>query len=356
MITTRGDYRYVTIPYSILVDGDILPQRDMLSPALAVGLRSPLCLRGVDCAFLNESQLERYTVAANPSAAPSYTIPEYLLGAAMGKTVPRCATAGPDDWDSDWGPANGLWSYLGRFLTQLPEAGVYQGMSIGAFDLGRAFNSRVDADDLAARSLQFFGGTPLRGDEVRKIYRDYTKLRTLEVGNRKGDFSGWTWNYSANGYGMESVPSGAVIYRKTARNLKGGNYEWMSGDETWQVRTADPEVPLNAPAQTELAEAAALVVAAQIKTVLSGDRSGTWTDTAVMRGRLGSRGAGLANLGSLTQAAADLRTAHNASVPGWSSLAEGATRMVTQTLEYLRAAATLGSHTDISGIGWNWQP
>ena len=174
MITTKGEYEFVTFKDDIIINGEIMPLREE---------ERKNDLRGEDPAFLLEAQGERYAALWGVSLAKKEMTKE-IQGERLKDIVRRFMNDANLDSVDKWD------SYFIR--EQIPDGDIY-GLSTKdvAKELGLMFNTL----DFQAKAWNFESGGVLRRSHMEALFADADRLRIPfvkreggKLGSIKGEF------------------------------------------------------------------------------------------------------------------------------------------------------------------------
>ncbi len=341
MISSREEYLYVAVPGEIRVDGGIMPARD------AAGDGSWRALRGEDPAFLLEGLAERRAalgLAVSPAAMDRALRASRLAGVADGLRALAARRAAP------------------RFVRP-PEAAPVHGAEAYGFDDFYP-DARISAADLASSAGDFAAGSPLRADPVRALFRDMQLLRSFLSGGAAAiDCTAWDLVRSAydesTDYGRPESPA-VYKYCMEMEREADGEPMWKSQSLEWRLSAGSFSAALDG------ASASGLVASCRAFGAFSAAHSRYRRATSAGKVEEASFSAVplpcAVSGGVASVAAADVLAAAAAVVAhhGWEKVPWNQQEYGSQTIAvYLReiyAVWTLGPHTDISPLGWTWEP
>lgn len=342
MIKSRDKYDFVTIPETIRVDGGIMPARDV------AGDGSWRQLRGEDPAFLLEGIQERRRaigLSYTPVEMDRFLRASRLAGVAhdirlMASRRERPYFVKPFEDVTVHGAVDG------NFDTFFPDA-------------------KFTAEYLASSADDFAVGAPLRADPVRALFYDMQRLRSF-VSGATAETNGTSWEIVKSAYNADhtfyppSSPSSVVyLYQMemhtTGEQPEGGSYsmecrlskgsfsssledtsaaDLVSSCKTYAVFSAGYHLYKRATSEGSVREASYSCVPVPC-TIADGVASVEAADI---------------------MAAADAIIGHH----GWQKVEWNQTEYSVQEIRIsisdIYAVWTLGDHTDISPLGWNWNP
>lgn len=220
MITNRSDYRWVTIPDDMLINGEIMPLR-----------QNKGSLRGEDVCFLMESLREIYSVVNNSNA--TLTMDKRILGERYRTVI------------------NGFRGFAQRASTSAGKPLKGEGWQ-KYYDLGdTSFYSPayidstmiLDENELKADATKFESGKPLNQQAVMDIFEDQMMLRHFQISQpqynliQNATYSvvktgkedvheevspPTVWNYATK----ISYSNGVETYSSEETTLSGGNFSY----------------------------------------------------------------------------------------------------------------------------------
>lgn len=333
MIRSRGEYLFVTVPEAIRVDGGIMPARDV------AGDGSWKQLRGEDPAFLMEGVRERHAAIGRADTT-----------VVMNRALRARRLAGVAD-DIRMMATRSAAPY---FVKPFEDVAVH-GEVDGSFDTFFP-DAKFAAEDLASSVGDFAVGAPLRADHVRALFYDMQRLRSF-VGSARPETSCSAWEIVKSAYDADhlfyppSSPSSVVYlynmemetYSMECR-LSNGSFsssledtsvaDLVSSCKTYGVFFARYNLYKRATSEDKVEESSYSCVPVPC-TIADGVASVAAADI---------------------MAAADSIIGHH----GWKKVGWNQTEYSIQNIEIfihdLYAVWTLGDHTDISPLGWNWTP
>ena len=342
MIKSRDKYDFVTIPETIRVDGGIMPARDVAADG------SWKHLRGEDVAFLMEGIQERrraiglsYTpvemdriLRASRLAGVAYDIRQMALSWVAPYFVK------PFEDVAVHGAVNG------NFYTFFPDA-------------------MFAAEYLASSEGDFAAGAPLRADPVRALFYDMQRLRSF-VSGATAETNGTSWEIVKSAYNADHTfypPSSPSIYvylyqmemHTTGDQPEGGSY-------SMECRLSKGSF------SSSLEDTSAADLVSSCKTYAVFSASYELYKRATSEGRVVESSYSCVPVpctiadGVASVAAADIMAAADAIIGhhGWKKVGWNQTEYSGQEIKILirdiYAVWTLGDHTDISPLGWKWNP
>lgn len=343
MIKSRGEYKFVTIPETIRIDGGIMPARD------AAGDGSWRQLRGEDPAFLLEGLAERRAalgLSVSPAAMDRAMRASRLAGVADGLRALATRAAAP------------------RFVRpeSVGEAPVHGADGDGFDDFYP--DARISAADLVSSAGDFAAGGPLRADPVRALFRDLQLLRSfLSGGVAAIDCTAWDLVRSAYDESTDYVrPESPVVYRyyMEMEREADGEPQGRSQSLEWSLSAGSFSAsPGGASAAGLVASCRAVgAFSAQHKLYRRATSAGRVDEASFSAVPLAcSVSGGVARIAAadVLAAAAAVVAHHGWEKVPWNQL-EYASQTISVSLVGVFAVWTLGPHTDISPLGWTWEP
>ena len=342
MIRSREEYLFVTVPETIRVDGGIMPARDV------AGDGSWRQLRGEDPAFLMEGVRER-------QAALGLAVTTAVMDRAL-----RASRLAGVAFDIRRMVSRRVRPY---FVKPFEDVAVH-GAVDGNFDTFFP-DAKFTAEDIASSAGAFAVGAPLRADPVRALFYDMQRLRSF-VSGATAETNGTSWEIVKSAYNADHTfypPSSPSIYvylyqmemHTTGDQPEGGSYsmecrlskgsfsssfedtsdaDLVSSCKTYAVFAASYELYKRATSEGRVVESSYSCVPVPC-TIADGVASVAAADI---------------------MAAADAIIGHH----GWKKVGWNQTEYSGQEIKILirdiYAVWTLGDHTDISPLGWNWNP
>ena len=342
MIRSREEYLFVPVPETIRVDGGIMPARDV------AGDGSWRQLRGEDPAFLMEGVRER-------QAALGLAVTTAVMDRAL-----RASRLADVAYDIRKMASRRAAPY---FVKPFENVAVH-GAVDSSFDTFFP-DAKFTADDLASSKDDFAVGAPLRADPVRALFYDMQRLRSF-VSGATAETNGTSWEIVKSAYNADHTfypPSSPSIYvylyqmemHTTGDQPEGGSYsmecrlskgsfsssledtsdaDLVSSCKTYAVFAASYELYKRATSEGRVVESSYSCVPVPC-TIADGVASVAAADI---------------------MAAADAIIGHH----GWKKVGWNQTEYSGQeiriSISEIYSVWTLGDHTDISPLGWNWTP
>lgn len=338
MIKSRDEYDFVTIPDEIRIDGGIMPARDVAADG------SWRHLRGEDPAFLMEGIMERETVLRFWTSALHDDMDRFLRGSRLAGVAFRIRRMAP------------------YFVKTFKDAAVH-GKGDPSFDTFFP-DAKFTADDLASSESDFAVGAPLRADPVRALFYDMQRLRSF-VGSTAPESNGTSWKIEKSAYNEDhrfyppTATDGYVyVYhmgmQRTGDQPEGGSYsmECRLSEGSFSSSLGHLSTDLVSSCKT-YAVFLAKYELYKHNTSHGSVQEGSYSCVPVPCTISG----GVASVAAADiMAAADSIIGHH----GWKKVGWNQTAVGYQSIEiiicYIHAVWTLGDHTDISPLGWNWKP
>lgn len=327
MINNRQQYDFVTIPATMHIDGGILPARDVAQSGVKV-------LRGEDPAFLLEALAERQFVT-NPGSRPAYLM-DHVIRADRLSNIAQGIRALP------------MWGFCKQPSSSLAPAWDTR-VGVGVTTPFRtAYNLEFAAADFSSAAADFQSGGRLLLDPIRRLYHDMQKLRNFVPEAQAINVNISTTAYTTTGTGSWQSQNIRVI---------------PSSRDVWIYECSDySSYPSLAPysySRTRMVSAgsytASLPVA--VRPYVSGciafgcfQISGLLPDThECIIPMSATYYDGEISVGpSSIQAAVAAINNHYGQLSGSGDV-------IISMLD-LNGVFTLGDHSDIAGINWNWNP
>ena len=158
MITNRSDYMWVTIPYDMIINGEIMPLR-----------QNKGSIRGEDVCFLLESMSEIYKVVNN--ANTSHVMDKRILSERYRRVINQFRTLAQVSPRQAGKPVKcGQWQKYYDLDSSTTVSPTYMDSSMA-----------VDVNELQADVSAFQKGKPLNQQEVMKIFEDQMKMRCFQI-------------------------------------------------------------------------------------------------------------------------------------------------------------------------------
>ena len=342
MIKSREEYLFVTIPETIRVDGGIMPARDV------AGDGSWRQLRGEDPAFLMEGVRER-----KRAIGLSYTPVE------MDRALRASRLAGVA-YDIRKMATRRVRPY---FVKPFEDVAVH-GAGNSNFDTFFP-DAKFTAEDIASSEDDFAVGAPLRADPVRALFYDMQRLRSF-VGSTVAETNGTSWEIVKSAYNEDqafyppTAPSNYVYLYQMEMQTTGDQPE--GGSYSMECRLSKGSF------SSSLEDTSAADLVSSCKTYAVFAASYALYKRATSEGRVVESSYSCVPVpctiadGVARVAAADIMAAADAIIGhhGWKKVGWNQTEYSVQNIEiFIRdiyAVWTLGDHTDISPLGWNWNP
>lgn len=343
MIKSRDKYEFVTIPETIRVDGGIMPARDV------AGDGSWRQLRGEDPAFLLEGILER-----RRAIGLSYTHVE-MDRALRASRLASVASAIREMAKVSFAP---------YFVKPFEDVAVH-GKSDTSFDTFFP-DSRFAAEYLASSAGDFAIGAPLRADPVRALFYDMQRLRSFVSGG-PDETNGTAWEIGKSAYGENAsfnppTSPSSVVYRYDMFMDMGNEGKPEGSSFSQECRLSKGSFS----SSLEDTSAADLVSSCKTYAVFYASYNLYKSDTSQDSVNEGSYSCvpvpctiadGVASVAAADiMAAADDIIGHH----GWKKIGWNQTEYLSQgisiSISDIYSVWTLGDHTDISPLGWNWTP
>lgn len=342
MIRSREEYLFVTVPETIRVDGGIMPARDV------AGDGSWRQLRGEDPAFLMEGVRER-------QAALGLAVTTSVMDRAL-----RASRLAGVAFDIRRMVSRRVRPY---FVKPFEDVAVH-GAVDGNFDTFFP-DAKFTAEDIASSAGDFAVGAPLRADPVRALFYDMQRLRSFVAG-ATAETSGSAWEVEQSAYNEDqafhppTAPSNYVyLYQMemqtTGDQPEGGSYSMECRLSTGSFSssledTSDADLVSSCKTYAVFAASYALYKRATSEgRVVESSYSCVPVPCTIADGVARVEAADI-------MAAADTIIGHY----GWKKVGWNQTEYSVQEIKILirdiYAVWTLGDHTDISPLGWNWTP
>lgn len=343
MIKSRDKYDFVTIPDEIRIDGEIMPARDVAADG------SWKHLRGEDAAFLMEGVRERQAalgLAVTTAVMDRALRASRLAGVAYDIRKMASRKAAP------------------YFVKPFENVAVH-GAVDSSFDTFFP-DAKFTADDLASSEDDFAVGAPLRADPVRALFYDMQRLRSF-VGSTVAETNGTSWEIEKSAYNEDhtfcppSSPS-SVVYlyemgmeRPIDGQPEGGSYSMecrlSKGSFSSSLEdTSDADLVSSCKTYAVFSAGYALYKRATSEgSVVESSYSCVPVPCTIADGVASVAAADI-------MAAADSIIGHH----GWKKVEWNQTEYSVQEIRIIISDIytvwTLGDHTDISQLGWNWNP
>ena len=343
MITSREQYRFVEIPDGIRVDGGIMPARDV------AGDGSWRQLRGEDPAFLMEGVRER-----NAAIGKDYTT------VVMNRALSARRLAGVADEIRIMANRR-VAPYFVKPFEDVAVHGKNSASSLYTFFP----DVRFTAEDLASSAGDFAAGEPLRADPVRALFYDMQRLRSFVAG-ATAETSGSAWEVEQSAYNEDqafyppTAPSNYVYLYQMEMQTTGDQPE--GGSYSMECRLSKGSF------SSSLEDTSAADLVSLCKTYAVFAAGYNLYKHATSEGSVSEGSYSCVPVpctiadGVASVAAADIMAAADSIIGhyGWKKVGWNQMEYSSQSIEIgihdLYAVWTLGDHTDISPLGWNWNP
>lgn len=342
MIRSRGEYLFVTVPETIRVDGGIMPARDV------AGDGSWRQLRGEDPAFLMEGVRERHAAIGRADTT-----------VVMNRALRARRLAGVAD-DIRMMATRSAAPY---FVKPFEDVTVH-GAVDGNFDTFFP-DAKFTAEDIASSEDDFAVGAPLRADPVRALFYDMQRLRSF-VSGATAETNGTSWEIVKSAYNEDqafyppTAPSNYVYLYQMEMQTTGDQPE--GGSYSMECRLSKGSF------SSSLEDTSDSDLVSSCKTYAVFAASYALYKRATSEGRVVESSYSCVPVpctiadGVASVAAADIMAAADSIIGhhGWKKVGWNQTEYSGQNIEILirdiYAVWTLGDHTDISPLGWNWTP
>ena len=342
MIRSREEYLFVPVPETIRVDGGIMPARDV------AGDGSWRQLRGEDPAFLMEGVRER-------QAALGLAVTTAVMDRAL-----RASRLADVAYDIRKMASRRAAPY---FVKPFENVAVH-GAVDSSFDTFFP-DAKFTADDLASSKDDFAVGAPLRADPVRALFYDMQRLRSF-VSGAKAETNGTSWEIVKSAYNEDqafyppTAPSNYVYLYQMEMQTTGGQPE--CGSYSMECRLSKGSF------SSSLEDTSDADLVSSCKTYAVFAASYELYKRATSEGRVVESSYSCVPVpctiadGVASVAAADIMAAADAIVGhhGWKKVGWNQTEYSVQDIRIsisdIYSVWTLGDHTDISPLGWNWNP
>lgn len=344
MITSREQYRFVEIPDGIRVDGGIMPARDV------AGDGSWRQLRGEDPAFLMEGVRER-----NAAIGKDYTT--VVMNRAL--SARRLA----DVADEIRIMANRrVAPYFVKPFEDVAVHGKNSASSLYTFFP----DVRFTAEDLASSAGDFAAGEPLRADPVRALFYDMQRLRSFVIDTADTGYSCSAWEIVTSAYDENqtlkppSSPSSVVYLYDMIMDTYLEHP--TSGCCSIECRLS------NGSFSSSLKDTSVADLVSSCKTYAVFHARYSLYNRTTSKENVDEASYSCVPVpctiadGVASVAAADIMAAADSIIGhyGWKKVGWNQMEYSSQSIEIgihdLYAVWTLGDHTDISPLGWNWNP
>ena len=337
MIASRDEYDFVSIPSSIRIDGGIMPARDV------AGDGSWRRLRGEDPAFLMEGVRERRAALGMP---------------AENVKMDRAIRA-----DRLAGVANDLHEMAKRGTLHTRFVKPFEHNSAVHYIDGEARTpwTFVTEDDLVSSHNDFRAGGQLRADPIRKLFRDMQLLRHVMGAPNDAvvDITNWDFVRDSKNEGTYYDPTEKPLAFQAYRYKMSGASSESAQSLEWKMSSGTFTAPL-----PETSDASLF---AYCRTILMFSSTYSKSEMNTLKGYYEHHYSyvpvpcaiedGVASIAaSSVRSAADSIISHL----GWEKIgldqAEWRENSISVDIANIYAVWTLRSHTDISPLGWTWEP
>lgn len=342
MIRSREEYLFVTVPETIRVDGGIMPARDV------AGDGSWRQLRGEDPAFLMEGVRERQAalgLAVTTAVMDRALRASRLAGVAF--DIRRMASRRARPY----------------FVKPFEDVAVH-GAVDGNFDTFFP-DAKFTAEDIASSEGDFAAGAPLRADPVRALFYDMQRLRSFVAG-ATAETSGSAWEVEQSAYNEDqafhppTAPSNYVYLYQMEMQTTGDQPEGGSYSMECRLSKGSFSSSLEDTSDADLVSSCKTYAVFFVRYAL--------TKRATSEGSVHEASYSCVPVpctvadGVASVAAADIMAAADAIIGhhgfkkiGWNQIEYGG-QSIEILIRDIYAVWTLGDHTDISPLGWNWTP
>ena len=342
MIRSREEYLFVTVPETIRVDGGIMPARDV------AGDGSWRQLRGEDPAFLMEGVRERKKAvwASTEHVEVDRFLRAFrLAGVAHDIRLMASRRARP------------------YFVKPFEDVTVH-GAVDSNFDTFFP-DAKFTAEDIASSEDDFAVGAPLRADPVRALFYDMQRLRSFVAGT-PAETNGTPREIVKSAYNEDqafyppTAPSNYVYLYQMEMQTTGDQPE--GGSYSMECRLSKGSF------SSSLEDTSAADLVSSCKTYAVFSASYELYKRATSEGRVVESSYSCVPVpctiadGVASVAAADIMAAADAIIGhhGWKKIGWNQTEYLSQgisiSISDIYSVWTLGDHTDISPLGWNWTP
>lgn len=346
MIRSRGEYLFVTVPETIRVDGGIMPARDV------AGDGSWKHLRGEDPAFLLEGVRERQAalgLAVTTAGMDRALRASRLAGVAHDIRKMATRRAAP------------------YFVKPFEDVAVHGELS-SSFDTFFP-DAKFAAEDLASSEDDFAAGSPLKADTVRALFYDMQRLRSF-IASATVETNGTSWEIVKSAYNEDhafcppTAPSNYVYLYQMEMQTDGESP--VGGSYSMECRLSDGS--FSSAINTEPTSTASLSLVASCKTYAVFYVRYTLRKPGTSEGKVDEASYSCVHVACTVEggvakvSAADIMAAADSIITlnGWKKVGWNQTEYSVQNIEIfisdIYAVWTLGDHTDISPLGWTWEP
>ena len=343
MIKSRDKYEFVTIPDEIRIDGGIMPARDVAADG------SWKHLRGEDPAFLMEGVQERWRA-----------IGLYYTHVEMDRALRASRLQGVVY------EIRNMVSRMGApyFVKPFEDVTVH-GAENSSFDTFFP-DARFQAEYLASSAGDFAMGAPLRADPVRALFYDMQRLRSFISGG-PDETNGTSWEIEKSAYDEDhrfyppTSPSSVVyLYEMLMDRQNDGQPE----GESYSMECR----PSKGSFSSSLKDTSAADLVSSCKTYAVFAAGYNLYKRATSEGSVSEFSYSCVPVpctiadGVARVAAADIMAAADAIIGhhgwqkvGWNQM-EYSVQNIAISISDIYSVWTLGDHTDISPLGWKWNP
>lgn len=331
MITDRSQYEFASIPDEIMVNGGIMPQRDV------EGGDAWRVLRGEDLAFAVEATIERCRAVAMTHDCDA-TVTREVKGSAWVDVVLDLTHV-----CHAFARRNAALDVLYR-AAPIPASATLTGLFPDiAFQLS----------DLMARPDDFEPGAPLRADGVRRVYHDLGIMTRFPANCTYRRTSDEFTVTDIEGVPGDATATGDVVLNHVAYDLRSGQVG-TEGSETALMSEGGLSLA-PAGASFEHAGSASVLVELAFENVISNTSGPVTTERFWYAAPMA--GAGDGDGGVYVAHDAVVALALNLSRGYFKTgltVGDGLAQDLTVRLVSTRALVDLDEHTDFSDIGWVW--
>lgn len=343
MIKSRDKYEFVTIPETIRVDGGIMPARDVAADG------SWKHLRGEDAAFLMEGIQERRRaigLSYTPVEMDRFLRASRLAGVAT--DIRQMALS----WVEPY------------FVKPFEDVAVHGKSDTNFYTFFP--DARFEAEYLASSAGDFAAGAPLRADPVRALFYDMQRLRSFISGG-PAETNGTAWEIEKSAYDEDHTfdpptsPSN-VVYRYAMLMNRQSDGQPQGGSYSMECRLSKGSFS----SSLEDTSAADLVSSCKTYAVFAAGYNlykHATSEGSVSEGSYScvpvpctiADGVARVEAADIMAAADAIIGHHGWKKVGWNQM-EYSVQNIAISISYIYSVWTLGDHTDISPLGWNWTP
>ena len=343
MIKSRDKYDFVTIPETIRVDGGIMPARDV------AGDGSWRQLRGEDAAFLMEGIQERRRaigLSYTPVEMDRFLRASRLAGVAH--DIRQMALS----WVEPY------------FVKPFEDVAVHGKFNTNFYTFFP--DARFAAEYLASSEGDFVAGSPLRADPVRALFYDMQRLRSFISGG-PDETNGTAWEIGKSAYDEDhrfyppTSPSN-VVYRYEMLMNRQSDGQPQGGSYSMECRLSKGSFS----SSLEDTSAADLVSSCKTYAVFAAGYNlykHATSEGSVSEGSYScvpvpctiADGVARVEAADIMAAADAIIGHHGWKKVGWNQM-EYSVQNIAISISDIYSVWTLGDHTDISPLGWNWTP